>query len=967
MMKGKSRGKIVLLFLGGIIVICMAVSVIMLTLLDDDDYKRLLTWAVQNYTDYRISIKGPVNLDLLPEPSLAASEISLYHAQDGERPPIAHIGQLRTKIAVWPLLFRTVLIRDLIIEDMHVTLIADKDLQPDDTGEDISGPETRGTPPDMDIPILESVTMRNVNVSYTDKESGQTVQVVLRHFNIDDVRDTGPLYVKGKGAVNNTDFSIDGQLGSVRDALRHTSPYPIDLALSIVDLSFRVKGTIADPIEGKGLDILINTDETELSNLLKVLKVDVQRMGYLDIDARVTGDIEAPRVSDFSIKISGEPGIEMSANGSIPNLITGEGTNIKISGSCANTDLIRSMLPRDLHDMDEVSLVGIVRKNLGHYTLKDMRLSAARKNESSISAMGSIALGKSFLDYGESTLDLALNLEANNTNLLKAVLFDWLPDTGPVTGTARFSGTVNKLALEDISITAGESSTVWIHAQGRVGSIPLDPDLLISGIDISLSIKADEAPQFFANLDAEIPELDDISGQARIHGSEDRLIFDGIAVHMKEPEGVTTDVSGNFILEEKEDNTSLGIFDLDINMDAPSLSTFRRLLAAKALPDLKPAKVIARLTGTTDRLSLEDLTIQAGQSGLVRFALNGRIGKLIFDSDKPAQEVDVVGSFFAENTSLLSQYAGIEIPDLGPIEATWRLVERTGGYGTDENKWVIGNQDKGWFHGTGRIEHVMRGTDVVFEGIDLSFEVQDFNSKIIADHLKKRHLDIGKINGSLSVSGSPQDLAVSDIEFLSISPEGLKASIRGGAQHIRPEEDIPFQGIDMELAVKISDMKALQKFTELDLPNMVPLSISASVNDRSGTLDVKTFQVRTGPEDKATLFIDGRMNDIFSSEKTDFFVAFEASTKPWLEDFYGHTVPEDHRIKGETTLTTLLQLYRPPGSIWMTLASTPRFARERIRQKKKKRFLTEKSFLTNLTPFQALRTWMYCSALTQKR
>jgi hypothetical protein len=37
----------------------------------------------------------------------------------------------------------------------------------------------------------------------------------------------------------------------------------------------------------------------------------------------------------------------------------------------------------------------------------------------------------------------------------------------------------------------------------------------------------------------------------------------------------------------------------------------------------------------------------------------------------------------------------------------------------------------------------MRGTDVAFEGIDLSFEVKDFNSNIIADHLNKRYLDIG--------------------------------------------------------------------------------------------------------------------------------------------------------------------------------------------------------------------------------
>jgi uncharacterized protein involved in outer membrane biogenesis len=77
MMKEKSPAKFVLLFLGGIVVICMAVSVILFTLLDDDDYKRLLTWAVKHYTDYTISIAGELSLDLSMEPSLSVSQISV--------------------------------------------------------------------------------------------------------------------------------------------------------------------------------------------------------------------------------------------------------------------------------------------------------------------------------------------------------------------------------------------------------------------------------------------------------------------------------------------------------------------------------------------------------------------------------------------------------------------------------------------------------------------------------------------------------------------------------------------------------------------------------------------------------------------------------------------------------------------------------------------------------------------------
>jgi hypothetical protein len=174
---------------------------------------------------------------------------------------------------------------------------------------------------DVNIPIFESITLQNINVSSLDKESGHSLLVLLHSFTIDDIRDRGPLFVKGAGTVNKTDFALEGQLGSVRDVLRNSSPYPIDLALSIVDLRYRVRGTIADPIEGKGLDILVTADEVELSNMFDILNVDVPRLGQLDLDARITGNTNAPRVSDFSMKISGEPGIEMSARGSITELL----------------------------------------------------------------------------------------------------------------------------------------------------------------------------------------------------------------------------------------------------------------------------------------------------------------------------------------------------------------------------------------------------------------------------------------------------------------------------------------------------------------------------------------------------------------------------------------------------------------------------------------------------------------------
>jgi uncharacterized protein involved in outer membrane biogenesis len=885
--------KLILISLCGVLFLFLVLVAVLIFTIDEDN----LAWTLSRITEYRIEIGGPLSLDISMNPSLSVSDIKIRpHEQDDDLFS-ADIGHIRTMIALKPLLSGTVLIRELDVSDVQVSYV--EEVRPG-TEED-EETDLKEELDDFEIPILESVTLENINVSYLDKESDYSLQVLLHIFNIDDVRDTGPLYVKGSGTVNKTTFSIDGQLGSVSEAIRDRGPYPVDLGMSIADLRLKVSGTINDILEMEGLNLLVTADEAELSNMLEILKADTPRLGYLDLDADVTGDIEAPRIADLTLKISGESNVELSIKGSVGNLLTGEGTDIAVSGLTSSKDIIQLLLPEDFHSINELELSGTLRNSEGNYLIDNVRIDLKQGKEATIKARGSIFIGQTLFDLEKSKSDLKLNMEAKNTELLKSLLFDWLPDTGPVTGQAWLTGSLMDPDLKDINIAAGEAKNVWINAQGRVGSIPIDPELPVTGIDISLSIKADEAPQLFANLGIKIPELDDVYAEMHMHGSGERLIFDGIAIQMIDPEGVTADVSGNLIMEEQDNGEFLDIFDLDVNMTAPTVASFRRLLAAKALPDLGPVKLTCNLKGTDEVFSIENLLLQAGHPGPVRYEWRGRIGNVVVGGELPT-DVQIDSKVFAERTSLLSPYIGFSIPDFGQIKGTSKIVARKGGYGIDDFQAVIGSKVDYVMKATGVVAYVMRGTDVAFDGIDVSFELRDLDSKIISDHVENELLNIGKINGSLSVSGNPEDLSVSQIEFRSLSPEGLKASIHGGVQHIRAKEDMPFEGINIELAATTPDMSAI-KGIEADLPDLGPLNIKARINDRDNDLNVETFLLYAGPEKEPTFFIEGRMNDILSTEKMDIALSFEAATKPWVEELYGHRVPEDHRVKGKAAFT----------------------------------------------------------------
>jgi hypothetical protein len=636
--------KLVLLTVCGAILVSVLLVAVLIFTIDED----FLASILSRITDYRIEIDGPLSLDISMNPSLSVSDIKIRPHEQDEDLFSAQIGHIRTKIALTPLLSGTVLIRELDISDMKVSYVEEVSSGTEEDEETDQKEELA----DIEIPILESVTLENINVSYLDKESDYSLQVLLHTFNIDDVRDTGPLYVKGSGTVNKMAFSIDGHLGSVSEALKDRGPYPVDLGMSIADLRLKVSGTIDDIIKIEGLNLRVIADEAELSNMMEVLKADAPRLGNLDLDAKVTGDIDAMRVSNFLLIISGEPGVELSAKGSVTNLLTGEGTDIAVTGLASNKDIIHLLLPEDFHSINELELSGTLRNNEENYLIDNVRIDLKQGKEATIKASGNILIGKTLFDLEKSRSDLRLNMEAKNTQLLKSVLFDWLPDTGPVNGEAQLTGPLTNPGLKKINITAGEERNVWINAQGRVDSIPIDPELPVSGIDISLSIKADEAPRLFANLGIKLPELDDVYAEMHMHGSGERLIFDSIAIQMIDPEGVVADVSGNLIMEEQENDDYLDIFDLDVNMTAPTLASFRRILAAKALPDLGPVKMTCNLKGTDEVFSIENLLLQAGHPGPVRYEWRGRIGNVVVGGELPS-DVQIDSKIFVERTSLL--------------------------------------------------------------------------------------------------------------------------------------------------------------------------------------------------------------------------------------------------------------------------------------------------------------------------
>jgi len=511
------RIKLVLLLSGGIIVLCLSLIAIVLAAFDNDDYRKLAIWSVRRFAGCEMMIDGPFTLDRSLEPSLSAKGIRFASVPDGAPLPLTSIEHLNLKVALLPLLSGKIIIRQLLVDDAKISFYSGG-------GEKEAKPEAAGKQPDIVIPILESVTLRNLDLTVTAKDTGRVERLFLRQFKVDEVHDTGFLSVKGEGALNANDFRIEGRLGALAGIFEAARPYPVELKLNVADFMATVSGTVLDPVRGKGMKFQLAGEEPELANLLNALQVDVPPLGRLKFEATLSGDANAPRLSNLNLTVSDGSQLELTAKGSITNVISGEGADILLSGVCRKKDILRMITPGKLLDANAFRFKGNLHSEQGDYTVGGIDAAVTTDKNLEIKAGGSLRFGRRETGETVGDVDLKLRITAPNMGAVAPLLgASLLPDLGPVQADAQVTGTTELLSLENIAITAGQPGRVHMEWRGRIGKVPLSGAQTVSDVRVSAAIEAANTSAFASLAGISVPDLGPLRGSWRVVDRKGRL------------------------------------------------------------------------------------------------------------------------------------------------------------------------------------------------------------------------------------------------------------------------------------------------------------------------------------------------------------------------------------------------------------------------------------------------------------
>lgn len=540
-------------------------------------------------------------------------------------------------------------------------------------------------------------------------------------------------------------------------------------------------------------------------------------------------------------------GNSLSLDGNWGPLLPQQTLNIGIDLQIPNTTSLTEIAGIELENLGAIAITGELSGKESQLTIDPLNITLQGDN-AEVKIEGAIADLKNMQG-------ISITTDANSQSLQQflAQLNLELPVALPakVALNARIEGGLEELALSDLVLEIKDEG-LDIKASASIG------DLLnaqkITG-QLTGSVESLSLLSKYANLN--LPSLGKIqisadiasqSKQLQLNNLDARLISDTI----------------NFTLTGQVDDllTVKGIDTaVDLNIQSPSdqdiieltetLKQFDVELPVEMLP--QSVELSAAVQGSLEKLSLNDIQGEVLDKG-VKVGLDGKIDNVLTTTG-----IEANVTLNSDSIAAFSKYAGSDLPDLGPLEATAQLRSKDDTYSL-ENLTANLNDEELKTEVVASIADLLAITGIQAE-INASVSSLDTLSEIANTELPQT--DPLKVKATLleDASGKPNF-------DLHAQTGDANVAIKGALESLAVPDKI-----GLTVSVTAANLTDFNKISQMEFPDEGPLDLSAglqleknnfAVNDLKLQLDNQSLLgnlALTLPENESELTtLQGKLN-----------------------------------------------------------------------------------------------------------
>jgi len=661
----------------------LVVTVIILKLIPDTQYKSWITSATKSATGRDFSIEN-LELNIGKTFRIRVDNVRLANAEWAKEADMLQIKRIEADFGLLELLAGKAVIR---------AVVEQADVQAEKNAEGISnwamGPES----PEAKVEKPEEVDEDESEVS------GLPLHPILREIRIDDftltrVMEAGTpakiTHIKQllietpekdttialSANANGHPIEIAGNLGDMKKFLYESSE-PVTFKADIDGNILNLSGDWGPIFPKQIMQIDIDLKIPGTTSLAEAVGLELDEFEDIIITGKLVGDGNTLSLDPFEINLD-DPTAELRIKGSIANLTSMSGINLSTN---ANTDSLNTLLkqlkielPVPLPPVIEISA------QIGG-SLKELALSelviVAQDEGMDIKATASIG---DLLNARKITGKVTGTIDSISV-LSRYAKLD-LPSLGKLQLSADLASNDKALQLNNLDIKL-DSENINFDVKGKVADL-----LTVSGIDAL--VKADiksftkrnitELQALFKQLGTELPvDLlpQSLNLSTAVQGGLEQLSLVDIQGEVLD-KGVKIGLSGavaNVL-------TPSGI-ELNLSLDSDSLAALSRYTGSE-LPDTDPLKVL--LTLTEDDAKHPNFTVQA-ETGGVKVAINGTLESLAVP-----EELELGVSVKAASMSNFNKLVQKEFPEEGPVDVSTKLKVQKGNIVLNDLKLLINDQ-----------------------------------------------------------------------------------------------------------------------------------------------------------------------------------------------------------------------------------------------------------------------------------
>ncbi|CAA7615538.1 AsmA family protein [Magnetospirillum sp. SS-4] len=307
--------------------------------LDSADYQAFLAREVGRASGLDLSFSGPTKLKLGLRPQLSFTGLSL--SRPGSGLPLLYIDRIEARVALLPLMFRELRIESATLQR---PILRPETMPRPGGGLDLIRPADKV--PSTRLAVADIVVE---DAAIVWRESEPHIDVVRARIRPESV-EGGPLSLMAEGRWNGNAFEISGTLGPAA-ALLDAKPYPLRLKGSASGAVVVVRGQVAEPLAGKGIDLDVKAQGDELAELLKRAGSDlgdrIAAIGPYKLSARLSDAQGSLGLTDIDAVMGRRDSLLLSVKGSARSLTRTAGLDLALVAEADGTGALFRLLGID--------------------------------------------------------------------------------------------------------------------------------------------------------------------------------------------------------------------------------------------------------------------------------------------------------------------------------------------------------------------------------------------------------------------------------------------------------------------------------------------------------------------------------------------------------------------------------------------------------------------------------------------